>query len=70
MSLRDELITTIVSVGMLRRDVATDVADAVLKRFSVSYSSCKHERGRMILTEVGLAKQCSHCGFQDFTATQ
>lgn len=70
MTLRDELITTIVSAGMIRRDVATDIADAVLKRFSVSYSSCSHERGRMILTEVGLARQCSHCGFQDFTKDQ
>jgi Zn-finger domain-containing protein len=67
MALRDELITTIVGVGMLRRDVATDIADAILKKFAVSYSSCKHERGQNILTEVGLARQCRDCGFQDFT---
>ena len=68
MSLRDELTTTIVAAGMLRRDVATDVADAILKRFAVSYSACKHERSQKILTEVGLAKQCRDCGFQDFTS--
>lgn len=66
MALRDELIKTVVQVGMLRRDVATDIADAILKSFAVSYSSCRHERGRMVLTEVGLAKQCDRCGFQDF----
>ena len=36
MALRDQMITTIVQVGMLRRDVATDIADAILKNFSVS----------------------------------
>lgn len=67
MALRDELISEVVSVGMLRRDVATDIADAILKRFVVSYSACKHERWRRVLTEVGLARQCDACGFQDFT---
>lgn len=69
MALRDELIKTVIGVGMLRRDVATDIADAILKEFSVSvsYSPCRHEHGRMILTEIGLARQCKKCGFQDFT---
>lgn len=67
MSLRDELITEVVKVGMLRRDVATDIADALLRKFAVSYSPCGHERGRKVLTEVGLARQCDACGFQDFT---
>lgn len=67
MALRDEIITTIVGSGMLRRDVAADIADAILKRFVVSYSACKHERFTRVLTEVGLAHQCAICGFQDFT---
>ena len=70
MALRDELSSTIVSVGMLRRDVATDIADAILKKFAVSYRSCKHERGQNILTEGGLSRQCGTCGFQDFSIKQ
>lgn len=30
-------------------------------------AACRHESGRLILTEVGLARQCNACGFQDFT---
>lgn len=67
MHLRDEMIQTVINVGMLRRDVATDIADALLRKYSVGYSPCRHERSRRILTEVGEAKQCLKCGFQDFT---
>lgn len=30
-------------------------------------AACKHEHGKMFLTEVGMARICSACGFQDFT---
>jgi hypothetical protein len=29
--------------------------------------NCQHPRGKMILTEVGLARHCDDCGYQDFT---
>jgi hypothetical protein len=28
---------------------------------------CQHPRGKLILTEVGMARQCDDCGYQDFT---
>lgn len=32
---RERLISLIIDVGMMRRDVATDVADAILKRWAL-----------------------------------
>jgi len=30
--------------------------------------SCKHEAGKLFMTEVGMARICDAYGFQDFTA--
>lgn len=32
-----------------------------------AYSVCPHARADYFITEVGLARQCQDCGFQDFT---
>lgn len=66
MALRDELIAEIISVGMLRRDVATDIAAAIMRKFDVGYARCGHERRRRVHTEVGDALLCVACGHQEF----
>lgn len=38
-----------------------------LRRNLILDTACKHERGHDVLTEVGQARQCDDCGFQDFT---
>lgn len=62
---RDLLIRTIITVGMMRRDVAQDVADALIAD-GWKRNPCLHEKRKPILTEVGLAQQCVECGDQDF----
>ena len=44
---RDKMISTIVSVGMLRRDVATDIADALLAKWWVQAKPDDAEKVRL-----------------------
>lgn len=46
---RERLVSLIIEVGMMRRDVAVDVADAILRRQKVSVNADP-------------ALQCSECG--------
>ena len=62
MSLRDELIQTVIGIGMMRRDVATDIVDAIMLKYDVSHSACTpHSFGPRYLTEVGYARTCMKC---------
>lgn len=61
MPLRDELIQTVIGDGMLRRDVATEIVDAIMLKYDVSYSACTHSFGPRYLTEVGYARTCMKC---------
>lgn len=48
---REQLISLIIGVGMMRRDVATDVADAILSRWAKGIRDCERDRAaRMIET--------------------
>ena len=63
---REQLIRIIIGEGMMRRDVATDVADAIIAAGWACPPPCIHPITKPVLTEVGLANQCVACGHQDF----
>lgn len=62
MSERDRIIQKIIDVGMIRRDVATDIATAILQSWWVQPKPCPHTMGKIYPTEVGSARQCDACG--------
>lgn len=51
------------------RVVIMDLLDEVsaLKGRIERAEKCRHDVSRPVLTEVGMCRQCTTCGYQDFT---
>jgi hypothetical protein len=64
-----ELYRIALTLGAVDADLVQNAADELIRlrsELKALRHACPHTHATPIITEVGLARQCDVCGFQDF----